>query len=78
MKLRMILNELKSDQSEGQSQVDIVITTPGRLVDHLHGTPGFTLQHLRYLVSSYLLIHSFLLKNKERKFESFLISLIFR
>jgi ATP-dependent RNA helicase DDX51/DBP6 len=30
--------------------VDIVIATPGRLVDHLNGTLGFTLQHLRYLV----------------------------
>ncbi|XP_069675655.1 probable ATP-dependent RNA helicase Dbp73D [Periplaneta americana] len=33
-----------------RSMVDIVVTTPGRLVDHLHGTPGFTLKHLRFLV----------------------------
>lgn len=26
------------------------MATPGRLLDHLAHTPGFTLQHLRYLV----------------------------
>lgn len=26
------------------------MATPGRLLDHLAQTPGFTLQHLRYLV----------------------------
>lgn len=35
----------------GESLVDVVITTPGRLVDHLQGTPAFTLQHLRFLVA---------------------------
>ncbi|CAN0244615.1 unnamed protein product, partial [Discosporangium mesarthrocarpum] len=34
----------------GTSEVDIVVATPGRLLDHLAHTPGFTLQHLRYLV----------------------------
>ena len=29
---------------------DIVITTPGRLVDHLDGTKGFSAEHLRFLV----------------------------
>ena len=33
-----------------ESLVDIVVTTPGRLVDHLKSTDGFTLKHLRYLV----------------------------
>jgi ATP-dependent RNA helicase DDX51/DBP6 len=30
--------------------VDILIATPGRLIDHLGTTPNFTLQHLRFLV----------------------------
>ncbi|KAI8971474.1 P-loop containing nucleoside triphosphate hydrolase protein [Mycotypha africana] len=34
----------------GKSRVDILITTPGRLIDHLSSTPNFTLQHLRFLV----------------------------
>jgi len=34
----------------GKSKVDILITTPGRLLDHLTLTRHFTLQHLRFLV----------------------------
>ncbi|OCH95477.1 DEAD-domain-containing protein [Obba rivulosa] len=34
----------------GSSKVDILISTPGRLIDHLNGTQNFSLQHLRYLV----------------------------
>jgi ATP-dependent RNA helicase DDX51/DBP6 len=34
----------------GQSAIDILVCTPGRLVDHLDNTKGFTLQHLRFLV----------------------------
>ena len=34
----------------GQSAIDILVTTPGRLVDHMDSTQGFTLQHLRFLV----------------------------
>ncbi|EXJ61860.1 hypothetical protein A1O7_02290 [Cladophialophora yegresii CBS 114405] len=33
-----------------RSKVDVLITTPGRLVDHLRSTPGFTLDHLAWLV----------------------------
>lgn len=29
---------------------DVLITTPGRLVDHIRSTPGFSLSHLQYLV----------------------------
>ncbi|ALC43426.1 maker769 [Drosophila busckii] len=32
------------------SKVDIVVTTPGRLVDHLHATKGFSLKSLQFLV----------------------------
>ncbi|KZT07643.1 DEAD-domain-containing protein [Laetiporus sulphureus 93-53] len=34
----------------GSSKIDILICTPGRLMDHLNGTPNFSLQHLRFLV----------------------------
>ena len=34
-----------------QSSVDILVATPGRLMDHINSTKGFTLEHLRYLVS---------------------------
>jgi ATP-dependent RNA helicase DDX51/DBP6 len=30
--------------------IDILITTPGRLAEHILHTPGFTLQHLQFLV----------------------------
>lgn len=30
---------------------DILVCTPGKLVDHIDFTPGFTLQHVRYLVA---------------------------
>mmetsp|Transcript_7814 Transcript_7814/g.8963 ORF Transcript_7814/g.8963 Transcript_7814/m.8963 type:complete len:635 (-) Transcript_7814:422-2326(-) len=30
--------------------LDILVATPGRLIDHLDKTPGFSLQHLRFLV----------------------------
>ncbi|KAG6334058.1 hypothetical protein ID866_5032 [Astraeus odoratus] len=47
-------NQLVSESSTtlkgGSSKVDILICTPGRLMDHLNGTPNFTLQHLRFLV----------------------------
>jgi ATP-dependent RNA helicase DDX51/DBP6 len=32
------------------SKIDILICTPGRLVDHIRSTPGFTLEDLQWLV----------------------------
>lgn len=32
------------------SKIDILVTTPGRLVDHIHGTKGFCLKSLKFLV----------------------------
>ncbi|KAF8627991.1 hypothetical protein AX15_004118 [Amanita polypyramis BW_CC] len=47
-------SRLVADQSlhlrGGSSKVDILICTPGRLMDHLNGTPNFSLQHVRFLV----------------------------
>ncbi|GFR41488.1 hypothetical protein Agub_g2179 [Astrephomene gubernaculifera] len=34
----------------GKGGADVVVATPGRLMAHLSGTPGFTLRHLRFLV----------------------------
>ncbi len=34
----------------GHSLIDILVSTPGRLLDHLQFTEGFTLQHVRFLI----------------------------
>jgi ATP-dependent RNA helicase DDX51/DBP6 len=34
----------------GESAIDVLVCTPGRLMDHLKMTSGFTLQHLRFLI----------------------------
>ncbi|KAG2441026.1 hypothetical protein HXX76_003879 [Chlamydomonas incerta] len=34
----------------GGGGADVVVATPGRLMAHLSGTPGFTVEHLRFLV----------------------------
>ena len=36
---------------------DVLVATPGRLMAHLEGSPGFTLQHLRFLVGSRVLVY---------------------
>lgn len=33
-----------------ESQADILVITPGRLVEHLYSTPGFSLKFLEYIV----------------------------
>ncbi|EDV29576.1 uncharacterized protein TRIADDRAFT_52102 [Trichoplax adhaerens] len=38
------------DALGGRSNVDILIATPGRLIDHINMTKHFTLEHLRFLV----------------------------
>ncbi|KAL0874101.1 hypothetical protein Bca101_023806 [Brassica carinata] len=39
-----------TSQNLESSAVDILVATPGRLMDHINNTKGFTLEHLRYLV----------------------------
>nr|XP_023682807.1 ATP-dependent RNA helicase DDX51 [Paramormyrops kingsleyae] len=41
---------LEQSGSRYRSLADIVVATPGRLVDHINMTSGFSLQHLRFLV----------------------------
>ncbi|KAF8207124.1 P-loop containing nucleoside triphosphate hydrolase protein [Mycena galopus ATCC 62051] len=45
-----LVGDKTSHLAGGSSRVDILICTPGRLMDHLNGTPNFSLQHLRFLV----------------------------
>ncbi|CAG8582813.1 13565_t:CDS:10, partial [Racocetra persica] len=45
-----IVGDLQGHFIGGKSKVDILIATPGRLIEHLSTTPNFTLQHLRFLI----------------------------
>ncbi|KAH8918966.1 DEAD-domain-containing protein [Atractiella rhizophila] len=47
---RAIVHDTSKPQLGGCSKVDILIATPGRLLDHLNQTPNLTLQHLSFLV----------------------------
>lgn len=41
---------------ELQTAVDILVATPGRLMDHINMTKGFSLEHLCYLVNEQIYI----------------------
>ena len=40
-------------QMEPQTSVDILVASPGRLMDHVNLTKGFSLEHLCYLVDGF-------------------------
>lgn len=42
--------ESKVINSSGNCNVDIIVCTPGRLIEHIQQTKGFSLEHLRFLV----------------------------
>ncbi|KAI5985902.1 P-loop containing nucleoside triphosphate hydrolase protein [Pisolithus marmoratus] len=57
-----LVGNISSSLKGGSSKVDVLICTPGRLIDHLNGTPNFSLQHLQFLVideADHLLAQSF-------------------
>ncbi|KAK1217629.1 nucleolar DEAD-box protein required for synthesis of 60S ribosomal subunit, partial [Marasmius sp. AFHP31] len=41
---------LKSQEAALRNRPDVVIATPGRLIDHIHNSPSFTLENLDILV----------------------------
>lgn len=47
----VICYDLEDSSETLKSAVDILVATPGRLMDHINNTKGFTLEHLCYLVS---------------------------
>ena len=47
---QMLVVQCQVDGGEKESLVDILVTTPGRLVDHVTSTPGFSLKHVRFIV----------------------------
>ena len=40
----------RSGEMSASNAIDILVCTPGRLLDHLYYTKGFTLQHLQFVV----------------------------
>lgn len=47
---KKLVSGLDEDLLGGSSNIDILVATPGRLVDHLQFTKNFSLQHLQWLV----------------------------
>lgn len=49
---KMVVNAYKDENGmiKYQSNADVVIGTPGRIWEHIHNTPGFTLRNLQFLV----------------------------
>ncbi|XP_014245085.1 probable ATP-dependent RNA helicase Dbp73D [Cimex lectularius] len=45
-----LVRRLPGHKEAYERMVDILVTTPGRLVEHLHKTEGFVLKYLKYLV----------------------------
>lgn len=43
-------NHITAESSGWVSEVDIIVCTAGRLVEHLQNTEGFSLKHLKFLV----------------------------
>lgn len=41
---------LHVDKNDTMSNIDVLVCTPGRLVDHMDKTPGFTVRHLQFLI----------------------------
>ncbi|PWA03792.1 hypothetical protein BB558_000076 [Smittium angustum] len=39
-----------SNRMDDHSKVDVLVCTPGRLIDHISQTPNFTLKHVEFLV----------------------------
>lgn len=42
--------DLKSQEVALRAGPDVLIATPGRLIDHLHNTPSFELSHIEILI----------------------------
>ncbi|KAH6688515.1 ATP-dependent RNA helicase dbp6 [Plectosphaerella plurivora] len=47
---RPVASHLPDHVVDHKSRVDVLICTPGRLVDHINQTPGFSLDYVRWLV----------------------------